>query len=236
MTNSTDAAVPGVEDAVRRLIGDSALASPERLDRLAGAVLDLFASILAEKEREIADAKADLAKLMDPELKHLRIEDGSIDVALTGPIVQHMGLVISEHFRASGAENYIEMCYHTKTEPFETYVWTIQKRVGRNSPHELRAKAEARALSAEAERDQLKIGNRVLDELVAEHCAKRLSAEAALAGERERIAAHLEAQANALWERCETKRTDPPSIDEQADAAQAFALQKAADAIRAQGK
>ena len=41
--------------------------------------------------------------------------------------------------------------------------------------------AEARALTAEAERDQLKIGNRVLDEMVAEHCGKRLTAEAALA-------------------------------------------------------
>ncbi len=58
MTNSTDAAVPGVEVAVRRLIGDSALASPERLDRLAGAVLDLFAPILAEKaERDAYNAK-----------------------------------------------------------------------------------------------------------------------------------------------------------------------------------
>lgn len=66
--------------------------------------------------------------------------------------------------------------------------------------------------------------------------ARALAAEAALAAERERIAASLDAQANALWERCETKRTDPPSIDEQADAAQAFALQKAAAAIRAEGE
>ena len=66
--------------------------------------------------------------------------------------------------------------------------------------------------------------------------ARALAAEAALAAERGRIADGLQAQADALWERCETKRTDPPSIDEQADAAQAFALQKAAAAIRAQGE
>lgn len=66
--------------------------------------------------------------------------------------------------------------------------------------------------------------------------ARALAAEAALAAERERIAASLDAQADALWERCETKRSEPPSIDEQADAAQAFALQKAAAAIRAQGE
>jgi len=65
--------------------------------------------------------------------------------------------------------------------------------------------------------------------------ARALAAEAALAAERERIAASLDAQADALWERCETKRSEPPSIDEQADAAQAFALQKAAAAIRAEG-
>jgi hypothetical protein len=65
---------------------------------------------------------------------------------------------------------------------------------------------------------------------------RALAAEAALATERERIATNLDAQADALWERCETKRSNPPSVDEQADAAQAFALQKAAAAIRAQGE
>ncbi|TCR64653.1 hypothetical protein [Bosea sp. BK604] len=113
-------------------------------------------ALLDQKERERVEARADLDRLMDPELKHLRIEGGAIDVALTGPIVQHMGLVISEHFRASGAENYIEMTYHAKTEPFETYVWTIQKRVGSNSPHDLRAKAEARATAAEADKAELR--------------------------------------------------------------------------------
>jgi hypothetical protein len=71
-------------------------------------------------------------------------------------------------------------------------------------------------------------------ELAAE--ARALAAEAALAAERERIATNLDAKADALWERCETKRSNPPSVDEQADAAQAFALQKAAAAIRAQGE
>lgn len=66
--------------------------------------------------------------------------------------------------------------------------------------------------------------------------SRALAAEAALAAERERIATNLDAQADALWERCETKRSNPPSVDEQADAAQAFALQKAAAAIRAQGE
>lgn len=152
------AEMPGVEDIARVLFEFATCTDiakgPAAVDANAGsfarAILALFAPILAEKERERDEARADLAKLMDPELKHLRIEGGAVDLALTGPIVQHMGLVISEHFRASGAENYIEMTYHAKTEPFETYVWTIQKRVGSNSPHDLRAAAEARALAAEA--------------------------------------------------------------------------------------
>lgn len=126
-----------------------ALCSPDNIR----ALLDHIAAqeaALSTLAGERDESRADLARLMDPDLKHLRIEDGSIDLALSGPIVQHMGLVISEHFRASGAENYIEMTYHSKTEPFEAYVWTIQKRVGSNSPHDLRAKADARAEAAEA--------------------------------------------------------------------------------------
>lgn len=60
--------------------------------------------------------------------------------------------------------------------------------------------ALARALTAEAERDQLKIGNRVLDELVTEHCAKRLTAEAALAKAQDGATlAGLLDQADDVW-------------------------------------
>lgn len=49
----------------------------------------------------------------------------------------------------------------------------------------------------------------------------------------EACAKHLDDMATALWERCETKRADPPCDDEKADASQAFALEKAAASIRA---
>lgn len=52
-----------------------------------------------------------------------------------------------------------------------------------------------------------------------------------------RIGAEVaEAQAKALWERGETKRTDPPSLNEQLDAAQAHALGHVASAIEARAK
>lgn len=94
-------------------------------------------------EQRATDAEAMASRVMDPELQHLRMEGGAIDLALTGPLVQHMGLVITEHFRAMGAENYLEMTYTTKTEPYEQFNWTIRRQVGLNSPHQLRIKAES---------------------------------------------------------------------------------------------
>ncbi|WP_038366480.1 hypothetical protein [Bosea sp. UNC402CLCol] len=93
-----------------------------------------------------------------------------------------------------------------------------------------------RGKSAEARVRELSL---LLDKQMGMPCEQirhRQEVEAAIAAERERIAANLDAQADAQWERCETKRSNPPSADEQADAAQAFALQKAAAAIRAQGE
>jgi hypothetical protein len=102
-----------------------------------------------EADQRATEAERIAKRIMDPDLHHLRMEDGAIDLALTGPLVQHMGLVITEHFRATSGENYLEMTYTTKSEPIEHFNWTIRKQVGANSPHQLRAKAEA-------ERDELR--------------------------------------------------------------------------------
>lgn len=112
------------------------------------ALLDHYAAV----EQRAAEAEEITGRIMDPELHHLRMEDGAIDLALTGPLVQHMGLVITEHFRAMGTENYLEMTYTTKSEPFEHFNWTIRRQLGSNSPHQLRAKAEA---ERDALRDRL---------------------------------------------------------------------------------
>ncbi len=95
-----------------------------------------------DADQRATEAEAVAQRIMDPELHHLRMEGGAIDLALTGPLVQHMGLVITEHFRAMQSENYLEMTYTTKTEPYEHFNWTIRRQVGQNSPHQLREKAE----------------------------------------------------------------------------------------------
>lgn len=109
----------------------------------------VLVDLLVDAEARAADAEAIARRVTDPTLEHLRMENGAIDLALSGPLVQHMGLVITEHFRAMNAENYLEMTYTTKTEPFESYNWTIRKQMGANSPHQLR-------LCAERERDELR--------------------------------------------------------------------------------
>lgn len=98
------------------------------------------------KERDDAVALAD--ELREPMLKSMRFEDGKLDMEVAGNAVQHMGLLLSEWFRETGAPNYVEMMFHAKSDPFERYVWTIQKAAGL-TPHQLRA-------AAEADRDRLR--------------------------------------------------------------------------------
>jgi hypothetical protein len=90
------------------------------------------------KERD--DALAELARIRDPEIKHLRMENGAFDLAVGGELVKHLALVITEWFRAS-AENYVEMTLDSKVEPFETYAVTVQ-RVDKKTPHQFRQEAE----------------------------------------------------------------------------------------------
>jgi hypothetical protein len=102
----------------------------------------------AELLRERDDARAQLASLMDPEIKDLRMENGAFDLALGGAIVKHLALVITEWFRATKeAENYVEMVLTAKDDPFETYAVTVQKVDGGNgspgkTPHQFRQEAE----------------------------------------------------------------------------------------------
>lgn len=119
------------------------------LEKLDSGALFIHASdarvvvaLLEDAEARATEAEAVARRVTDPTLEHLRMENGAIDLALSGPLVQHMGLVITEHFRAMDAENYLEMTYTTKTEPYESFNWTIRKQVGENSPHQLRMKAE----------------------------------------------------------------------------------------------
>lgn len=85
-----------------------------------------------------------IADIMDPNLTSMRLENGKFDMALGGPIVQNVALMMTEWFRESGAKNYVEMTLHARTEPFERYQFYVQKQGdGAKTPHELRKELEA---------------------------------------------------------------------------------------------
>lgn len=85
-----------------------------------------------------------LADIMDPNIQSMRLENGKFDMALGGPMVQNVALMMTEWFRESGAKNYIEMTLHARTEPFERYQFYVQKQGdGAKTPHELRKDVEA---------------------------------------------------------------------------------------------
>lgn len=117
----------------------------------------------------IAQQAATIERLTDGEIVDMRMENGAIDLAVTSKALEHLALVLTEHFRASGAKNYIEMSLHAKTEPFESYVVTVQKRNGAKTPHELREAAESALTAAEAEvgrlRDALEPFAKIADEI-----------------------------------------------------------------------
>ncbi len=117
------------------------------------AIADLRARLEAA-ERERDEAHEAYEKLAEPSLNWMRLENGQLDMAVAGAVVQHIAAAMAGWFRESGAENYVEMSLNARDEPFERYVVTVQK-VGRLSPHEARVAAEARAEEAEAERDAL---------------------------------------------------------------------------------
>lgn len=85
-----------------------------------------------------------LADIMDPNIQSMRLDNGKFDMALGGPMVQNVALMMTEWFRESGAKNYIEITLHAKTEPFESYQFYVQKQGdGAKTPHELRKEVEA---------------------------------------------------------------------------------------------
>ena len=130
-----------------------AAVSPEVVLALLDTIDALRAS-LAAAQQERDEAHEAYEKLAEPSLNWMRLENGQLDMAVAGAVVQHIAAAIAGWFRESGAENYVEMSLNARDEPFERYVVTVQK-VGRLSPHEARVAAIARAEKAEADRDRL---------------------------------------------------------------------------------
>ncbi|MET4197233.1 hypothetical protein ABIA95_000224 [Bradyrhizobium sp. LA8.1] len=108
-----------------------------------------------------------IADIMDPNIQSMRLENGKFDMALGGPIVQNVAMMMTEWFRESGAKNYVEMTLHAKTEPFERYQFYVQKQGdGAKTPHELRKEVEDQRdalLKALTEIDTLAVCTGVVD-------------------------------------------------------------------------
>ena len=119
---------------------------PDKFRRVYTAPQDID-NIRAENARlgeENCELRERIADLTDPTLKSMRLEDGRFDVELGGDVVKHIALIITTWFRESGAKNYMEMSINATDEPFERYLFYVQKRGdGAKTPHELRELAEA---------------------------------------------------------------------------------------------
>jgi hypothetical protein len=72
----------------------------------------------------------------------MRLENGEINMAVAGPMVERLALAMTGWFRESGAENYVEMNLNARDNSDDRYCVTVQK-VWAKSPHQLRAEAEA---------------------------------------------------------------------------------------------
>jgi hypothetical protein len=119
-------------------------------------VLDLEAAC-ERKDAEIERLTAEVEKLRDPKLSHMRFENGRLDMALVSPVIEGLATALGGWFVDNGAKNYVEMRLHDRHETGQVYILTVQKS-GAKTPHELRTEAENKAaaeiasLKAEVER------------------------------------------------------------------------------------
>jgi hypothetical protein len=101
-----------------------------------------------EARKRIKELERELAQIKDPLIKHLRLENGEFNMAVGGPIVEHIGAIIVAWFKCGGAQNYVEMSFIEKVEPFDHFTLNVQRVEGK-TPHELRDIAEKRAVMLE---------------------------------------------------------------------------------------
>jgi hypothetical protein len=100
----------------------------------------------AEAERD--EARSEMERIKDPILRDLRLENGCLNLELSGEIVSRMALIFTDHFIATGAKNYIEFNIYGKNG--DRFAFHVQKVSGGKSPHELRVEAESSLAAAEA--------------------------------------------------------------------------------------
>lgn len=79
-----------------------------------------------------------------PLIKRMKLEDGTFDMEVTGPMVEAMAIALVGQFKEGGAKNYMEMNLFDRDEIGQRYVVTVQK-AGAQSPHDKAAEAAADA-------------------------------------------------------------------------------------------
>lgn len=121
------------------------------VDQLIDKVASALVSLQAERDalaRDLGEATELLEKGMEPRLEKLTYEGGAFDAAFTGDTVKAMALAYVSHFKETGAENYLELNFADRAEPFQRYIVTVQK-VGKLSPADKEKAALVRAETAE---------------------------------------------------------------------------------------
>jgi cell division protein FtsB len=128
-------------------------------------VLDLEAAC-ERKDAEIERLTAEVEKLRDPKLSHMRFENGRLDMALVSPVIEGLATALGGWFVDNGAKNYVEMRLHDRHETGQVYILTVQKS-GAKTPHELRTEAENKAAaeiaSLKAEVERLRAVNALME-------------------------------------------------------------------------
>lgn len=91
-------------------------------------------------ERAALDAR--VKELTDLSVRDVNLSatDG-LRVALAAECVPQIAMLFAAHFRASGAENYVEMGLHDPVTG-EFFTVTVRKVIGGKTPHQLREQAE----------------------------------------------------------------------------------------------
>lgn len=82
----------------------------------------------ADLGEENCELRKQIADLTDPTLKSMRLEDGSFSMELGGEAVKRLATIMTTWFRESGAKNYVEMSINATDEPFEKFLFYVQKR------------------------------------------------------------------------------------------------------------
>jgi hypothetical protein len=102
----------------------------------------------AELKALVAHYKQLSEEGMEPRIKEMRLEDGSFNLSVTGPMVEAMGIALVGQFKQGGATNFMEMSFSDRDEPYQRYIVTVQK-AGAKSPADLLSEAKARIAQLE---------------------------------------------------------------------------------------